>query len=295
MIIGKKRLKQEHLQELIKQIKQKKELKELSDEYIQDYLYKFFQQEIKLFNQIVDDFNPKSANYKRVLKEVRAKLRRVYGLFRVEDQATKRREIIELYFIQPENEQLIKDILATHSSTKERLPFYEQLYKKIFAITKIPKSIIDLGCGINPFSIQFMQLKELKYLAYDLSEEEIGFIKRYFSLLHQQDPSFNGEAHILDALRWTRLLELPIVDICFLFKMTDVLDQGKGHKKSEEIIKAIPAKYVVVSFPTLTMSGKKMNHPRKGWIELVCKRLNYKFRLLEFSNELFYVINKGVK
>ena len=74
--------------------------------------------------------------------------------------------------------------------------------------------------------------------------------------------------------------------------MTDVLDKGKGHKTSEEIIKAIPAKFVVVSFATLTISGKKMNYPRRGWIELMCKRLGYEFKLLEFSNELFYVVMK---
>ena len=126
----------------------------------------------------------------------------------------------------------------------------------------------------------------------DISEDEISILEQYFNLLHQLNPLFSGEAHILDALRWTRLLQLEQVDVCFLFKMTDVLDQGKGHKRSEEVIKSIPAKFIIVSVPTLTMSGKRMNHPRKGWIELMCKRLNYTFQIIEFSNELFYVIKK---
>ena len=92
---------------------------------------------------------------------------------------------------------------------------------------------------------------------------------------------------MLDILK---IKKLPQADIAFLFKMTDVLDRGKGHKKTEEVLKRIPAKFVVISFPTITMSGKKMNFPRRKWVELLCDRLDYTFRVLEFSNELFYVI-----
>ena len=292
MIIGKVKLNQDKVKELIQTIKKKKELKELSNEFIISYLREYFQKEQKLFLSLSKELNPKSKEFKQVVKEVRSKLRRVYGLFRVEDETLKRKEFVEDFLTNPQKKELIEKILETHSSTKERLPHYKELYKKLFKITKKPKSIIDLGCGINPFSFPFMDLKNLTYYAYDISEDEIGILEQYFNLLHQLNPLFSGEAHILDALRWTRLLQLEQVDVCFLFKMTDVLDQGKGHKKSEEVIKSIPAKFIIVSVPTLTMSGKRMNHPRKGWIELMCKRLNYDFNIIEFSNELFYVIKK---
>ncbi|HLC81207.1 MAG TPA: hypothetical protein VJH68_00975, partial [Candidatus Nanoarchaeia archaeon] len=57
-------------------------------------------------------------------------------------------------------------------------------------------------------------------------------------------------------------------------------------------LKLIPASFVVVSFPIKTMSGKKMNFPRRRWIELMCKRLGYAFNLIESENELFYVLKK---
>ena len=81
-------------------------------------------------------------------------------------------------------------------------------------------------------------------------------------------------------------------DVCFLFKMTDVLDKNKGHKATEEMLKRIPAEYVVVSFATKTMSGKKMTAPRRNWMEWLCKRLRYEYTILEFPNELFYVVKK---
>ncbi|MBU1622843.1 MAG: hypothetical protein KJ597_04690, partial [Nanoarchaeota archaeon] len=235
-------------------------------------------------------FNKKSKQYKEVVKKIRAKLRRIYGLFRESEDVVKRSSLVDLLLSKKTlNKKIITDILTTHSSTKERLPFYEDLYKKIFKITKQPKSILDLGAGINPFSIPLMKLKSLKYYASDLSQDEVEQLNTFFKYLKKKNKLFTGKAELLNILHFVKL---PQADLAFLFKMTDVLDQGKNHKTTEQVIKKIPAKFVVVSFPTKTMSGKKMNFPRRKWIELMCKRLKYSYKVLTFSNEIFYVIKK---
>ena len=222
------------------------------------------------------------------IKTVRSKLRRVYGLFR--DDTTERKSAVETLLKAPSAKRaaLLEKILFTHSSTQERLPIYEQLYSKIFAIAGKPKTILDLGCGINPFSFPYTKLKVGNYFAYDINEEEINSINAFFQLLHKENPSFTGKAMVADILAVT----LPKADLCLLFKMTDVLDQGKGHKRTEELLKKIPAKYVVISFATKTMSGKAMTAPRRSWMEWLCKRLGYAFEILEFENELFYIVKK---
>ena len=269
---------------LIHDIKKKKELRELSDSFVKNELHHYFKQNPKLERSLNNQINvnPKSADYKKIVKEVRGRLRRVYGLFRDD----KRADLLKQLLL---GKVSAEEILKTHSSTKERIPFYRQLYHDLFKITGKPISIIDLGSGINPFSIPYMNLKELNYRAYDLGEEEIKNLNAYFKYLKKQNPFFTGKAVVLDILELKNILS---ADIAFLFKMTDVLDRRKGHKKTEEVITATPARFVVVSFPTVTMSGKKMNFPRRRWIELLCERLNYKYALLEFSNELFYVIEK---
>ena len=267
------------IKKLIKEIKNKKELSELDDKFVKEELNRFFKQEPKILKKLNEDYNPKSKEYKQVIKEVRAKLRRSYGLFRVEKETKNLKKLVKTKNYQK--------ILETHSSTKERLPFYDQLYQKIFKITNKPKIILDLGAGINPLSYSYMNLNNVNYYAYDLSKEEVKILNQFF-----KEKKINGKAAILDLLNLNKVKKLPKAALAFLFKMTDVLDKGKGHKTSEQIIKAIPAKFIIVSFPTLTMSGKKMNHPRRGWIELMSQRLGYKFELLEFSNELFYIIEK---
>ena len=90
-----------------------------------------------------------------------------------------------------------------------------------------------------------------------------------------------------------KLEKIPPADLCFLFKMTEVLDQGKGHIATEAVLKAIPAKHIVVSFSTRTMSGKAMTAPRRRWMEWLCQRLHYQYTILEFGNEILYVVKKG--
>jgi len=264
------------MQELIKEIKKKKELSNISDQFVKTELEKY----LKLHPRIdLTKINIKSKDYKIIITDLRAVLRRVYGLFRDD----KKNELEELL-----NKGKIKDILATHSSTKERFLIYERLYKQIFAITGKPKKILDLGCGLNPFSYQFMKLKELEYYAYDIDSKEIEFIKRHFTVLENRNSFFKGKAEVKDIINDV----LPKVDVCFLLKMTDVIDRGKGHKITENLLEKVPAKYIVMSFATRTMSGKKMTAPRRNWVEWLCQRKEYAYEIIEFENEIFYIISK---
>src|SRR3989344_7595937 len=276
---------------LIEDIKKKKELQSIDDNFVERYLVKYLHQEPALLKVLQEKFNSRSKAYVSVIKNVRAQLRRVYGLFR--DDAKERKSAVEVLLKAPSAARaaLLQQILSTHSSTQERLPIYEQLYSRIFAISGKPKNILDLGCGINPFSFSYMKLKECTYYAYDVNEEEIQSLNIYFRLLHQENIHFQGRAELLD-IRSEAVLakDLPVAEVCFLFKMTEVLDRGKGHTKTEAVLKKIPAKQIVVSFATKTMSGKKMTAPRRKWMEWLCKRLGYEYTLLEFPNEIFYVV-----
>src|SRR3989344_3680232 len=168
---------------LVGEVKKKKELQSLDDIFVSEYLIRCLTGEPKLLKSLQQNFNPKSKAYAAVIKQVRSQLRRVYGLFR-DDPKERKKLVQELSTCSPqERNNLLPQILSTHSSTQERLPLYEKLYAKIFSITGKPKIILDLGCGINPFSFPYMKLKECTYYAYDLNEEEIEAINNYFALV----------------------------------------------------------------------------------------------------------------
>jgi hypothetical protein len=259
------------VEELVRDVKKKKELQTLSDDFIREEVKKYLQGGGV-------DFSPKSAKYKKIVKEIRSRLRRVYGLFRDKKQEALLNMLTQKELTREKLpvEKLVAKILATHASTKERT-FYKELHTEINKLK--PKVILDLGCGVNPLA--FFKNKT-KYYAYDINEAEINSMQEFF----KKQVGFKGV--VGDVLK----LKYPKADLALLFKMTDVLDRGKGHKKSEDLIKRIPAKFIIVSFPTLTMSRKKMNRPRRKWIELMCDRLGYKYKVKSYFNEIFYVITK---
>jgi len=300
MLIGNKAIKESTIRTLIAAIRSKKELQHLNEEFIHEHIQQYLTQHPKaaalLAKGAAPGFSTRSAHYKKIIKDVRASLRKVYGLFRTREQELKRKELLEELSVSPAHlRSICQAILDTHPPTRERLPFYENFYRKLFRITGEPSSILDLGCGLNPFSLVFMKAKTVTYYAYDIDEEEISLLNKFFAQLHKHNPAWKGRADILDLLHWARLSHLKKMDLCFLLKMTDVLDRGKGHKATEAVIRMVPAGYVVVSFPTLTMSGRKMNVPQRRWIEWMCRRLGYGYAVLEFETEIFYVLNKEKK
>ncbi len=297
MNISGQHLDSERIAQLITNIRQKKELRSLSREFVQEQLLLFLEREPKMLRFLLQNPSSRSEIYKHIVKELRKGLRRAYGLFRWDEELHERQQLVEeLVSKKPKDwKRLVTQILATHASTQERLSFFEKLYRQIFAITRKPKRIIDLGCGLHPYAIPFMKLQKLEYFAYDLSEEELQTLEQFFAFLHTKNPQFLGHAALLDLFHWQELKHLKKADVCFLFKMTDVLDRGKGHKVTEAVLREVPARCVVVSFPTKTMSGKRMNYPKRKWIELLCDRLGWTFTLLEFANEVFYVIEKEAR
>ncbi len=260
------------VQQLIESIKRKKELRSLDDSFVEKELTLFLAQQPSLKKRI-PLIHSRSQEYKRIVKEVRARLRKVYGVFR--------------------SGNIAGTTLETHYSTKERFSFYPLLYKKIFAITGKPRVVLDLGCGVNPLSLPFMKIPSFTYYAYDINQKEINVLSQFFTEWKQKHHLFTGKASVLDISNTAEVQKLPSADVCFLFKVTDAVDRNKGHTASERLIRAIPARYVVLSFSTKTLSGKPMTAPRRRWVEWMCQRVGYEYTILEFENEIFYVIEKA--
>lgn len=188
--------------------------------------------------------------------------------------------------------QIHQKILSSNLSTKERLDSYPALYQEIFQIVGKVKKIIDLGCGLNPISLPWFPFKDIFYFAYDFNKEEIGFLNKYFKLIKKVYPGFRGRAFFFDLLDFGSYPELPKADLCFLFKTLDLEKKGLRKNFVEGVISQIKAKWLIVSFPLVKVSGRRMNQPRRRWFESVLKKLKLEFRIIKKRNEVFYLIKK---
>ncbi|MDP3026296.1 MAG: hypothetical protein Q8N63_01205, partial [Nanoarchaeota archaeon] len=190
-------------------------------------------------------------------KEIRNELNKNYGIFWLNNELT----------------------LESHKSTKERLKIYEGIYKKIFSITGKPKSILDISSGLNPLSYKYMD-KDTEFIATELTKKDCEELRKYF-----KQNNIKGKVLQINLLEKNNF---PKTDICFLFKILDLMPK----KKAEEIIKAIDSNYIIASFSLIDTHGRRMNYPLQGWFQRMLKRLNLKYELIKEENEIFYVIKK---
>jgi 16S rRNA (guanine(1405)-N(7))-methyltransferase len=272
-------------EDIIHAILEKKELSGIEHSFVSAVLDKELRRNPKLAKKL-DGLSTRSSDYKNLVKAVRAVLRRNVSLY--EGDEPRHREVLLAELrqtgIPSMRAEIIAHILSTHVSTMERLPFYGRVYEKIFSITGKPKVVLDIGCGLNPVSYPD---SDAKIVGVDIDRNLCSAIEQYFSIA-----GIDGECRIVDVKGMEQIKRLPNADIALVFKLLEIIEKGEGHKLSENLLKALPARWLVVSFPTMTSSEKPMRQPKRAWMELMLKRLGWKYETFTIPNEIFYVIKK---
>ncbi|MBD3313716.1 hypothetical protein GF345_04705, partial [Candidatus Woesearchaeota archaeon] len=259
---------------IIKKIKQRKGLENADDELVSEKIAEFLKKDSKALKRIssAEDFNSiaRSKEVEAVIKHVRAELRHVYGLF-IAENLEDLKEIIS------SGASEIRDILMRHVSSKERISFCEEFYRRIFDITGKPDSIIDIACGLNPLSFEFMDLpKKTRYYALELNQNDADAINEFFSRW-----GIDGKAFKHD------ITKKPIrykADIAFAFKIFDIID----NKITERILKELDVKWIAASFSTKTVGKKDMMFRRRAGFQKMLRRLEMEYQTIEFPNEIVY-------
>ena len=271
------------LNQIIKDIKNKKELRNLDDEFVKEKLYIYLKKNHLDLNKEFKQLR-RSSNYKLMLKAIRKELREIYGAFiKGKPSLNALREALKNKTLK----QTLKEhdkILLTHQSTKERLAYYNEVYSNIFRDIK-PKSILDLAAGLNPISFPYMDLKDVYYIATELTNEDCKFLKEYFSLINIKHKVIQ-----LDLLKDCEKLINIKVDLCFLLKTLDSLEKVRRNI-SKEILEKINSDYIVVSFAIKSLGGRKQIKER-GWFYRILRELNLEYKEFKTENELFFIIKK---
>jgi len=272
-------------EDIIHDILAKKELSGIEHSFVEAVLGKELRKDPKLARRL-ETLSTRSSAYKELIKSVRAVLRRNVGLFEGSTDPKHRETLLAELRQSPleRREEIINHILATHQSTRERLPYYDQVYEEIFKHTGKPRVVLDIGCGLNPLSFPDT---DATYVGVDIDRQLCSAVDEYFSIA-----GIEGECRIIDARGMEQIRSLPKADIAFVFKLLEVIEQ-KGHKLGELIIKALPSQWIIVSFPIITSSGAPMRSPRRAWFEKMLGRLKYKYGIFKVPNEIFYVLRKS--
>jgi len=176
--------------------------------------------------------------------------------------------------------------LASHASTRERLPLLDRFYAAVFAVTGLPRRVLDLACGLHPLALPWMGLpSDGSYRAWDLDGRAIAFLNRCAPFL---GPGF--EAVHADILFAPPTEE---ADVAFLLKAATSLERQEAGA-ARRVLDALRARHVVVSFPVASLGGRP-----KGMRENYEKALlgltaggPWQIERLEMSAELVFVLRR---
>ncbi|MFH1506604.1 MAG: hypothetical protein ABIE94_06505 [archaeon] len=278
------------MKDLILAVKAKKELRNLDDEFVKSKINAFFKKNPEIKKRYAEKKSFKefcrSKDYSKIVKPIRKELREIYGVFILDNKPKRILQLLDL-----EKNPVIDNynkMLKMHQSTKERLPYYSEIYENIFKITGKAKTILDVACGLNPFSYPYLKFTP-KYIATELASDDCLFLEEYFKRLEIDGMSFAFD--LLDKNAASMLKKLK-ADVCFMFKTLDSLETVERNI-SEKLIKAVNCKYLVVSFPTVSIGGKKsIKQERRVWLEKMLEKMKKKYKTFSVSNEVFYVVKK---
>ena len=238
--------------------------------------YKYISDEV--IDRIINNLYDRYKNDKALVKEVKNKLHQIHEIFLNSDANAKVIPFLE--------ENKYDDVLKLHMSTLERFGFYSEFYKEIFEVTGIPSSILDLACGYNPFSIKYMNLLDnFKYYAYDINEETSKILNEFF-----EKNKYDGISKTMDL---TISVPSDKVEVAFLFKFLPLVE-GQNKKFSTELLKRINANYIVVSFPTKSVTGRNVGmigNYKDMFDDIISSEYDVLKEVL-FENELLFIIRR---
>jgi 16S rRNA (guanine(1405)-N(7))-methyltransferase len=223
------------------------------------------------------------------LKAAKRKLHQAVGAYLDDASVAKVTEALAHLPESAEGETLksaCRLVLKAHASTAERLPFLPDFYQTIFAKTGRPHTIVDLACGLNPFSWPWMGLPpDCRYLAADVDTRLMTLIDRLFARA-----GVHGEAACVD------ILSRPVpdgADMVLLMKTLPILDRQEDGA-GEALLARLKAKWAVVTFPTKSLGGREKGmreHYAAVWGPLF-RRMGYRSEALEFPTELVFILKK---
>lgn len=221
---------------------------QIAAEITESKKYSYLNAELVL--RIVKEEFIKFKKDKDIIKSVKNKLHQMYGAFQTDDSHKSANKLLDQYIKNPDNDlkYLSRSIMELHSSTKERLNILEEFYGYIFGILPGIESILDIGCGYNPFCLPWMPVNQIRsYYAYDIDNKSSELINRFFNLLNLPQTSF-----VKDSAVYTPTEQ---ADAAFLFKLIPVIEnQKKG--RGFEILTELNAKNIIITYPTKTLCGR---------------------------------------
>ncbi len=229
-----------------------------------------------------------SARYKKardVEKAAREALHGITGAFMTPEEARQITYDMHAWHCDKTDPGLER-MLSRHASTRERLPLADMdaLYGRIFDIAGRPRSVLDLACGVNPL---YLGARGIETVGVDISGQAVDAVNCFGETYRQPVRAVCADLLCPGAIPGRRF------DMALLFKLLPLLERQRTGA-SAEVLRAVNAGVLVVSFPTRTLGGRNvgMADQYSRWMETHVPPRRDIAGSFETHNELFYILKE---
>src|SRR3989344_5413321 len=196
-------------------------------------------------------FEKRQTSDEEKIKLTRELLHKVFGAF-----ASKK-------LLSPKNKSP-EWILRKHLSTRERMLYYEDLYKRLLGGFEKP-TIIDLGAGVNGFSYKYLK-KKINYIAIESMGQLTDLMNDYFKKQKISGKAIHESLFELEKIKKI-IAKAKKPKTVFLFKVLDSLEMLERDYSKKFLKEIVPlADKVVVSFATQSMVKRQKFKAKRNWI-----------------------------
>jgi hypothetical protein len=192
---------------------------------------------------------------------------------------------------------IVRQLLASHVSTCERLAHYAEFYAALFRLIERPRTILDVGCGLHPLSYPYAGDNLLGFVSQEWSSPP----EHYVAIDRQADvidtvrvfAPFAAPTHVtavcadLGTIDWRRppveeWRDGEAFDLALLLKLVPVIARQQRHVLPT--LAALPARQILITATSEAMTRRQNIRRReervlRDFVELTGRRIQTDFHV----------------
>ncbi|NPV57153.1 MAG: 16S rRNA methyltransferase [Anaerolineae bacterium] len=232
----------------------------------------------------------KGRTFKEAVKAVRGKLHQVAGAYLADglelDAWAAELALLSHDRHDPALRAWCQSKMSQHASTRERLPTLAEFYAQTLAGLGALHSILDLGCGLNPLALPWMNLApDAAYYGCDLYGDLAGFGDAF-----RQHLGLGGAVVTSDL---TTAIPNQPVQLALALKLIPCLEQ-LDKTIGSRLLTGVNTEHLLVSFPARSLGGRAKGMGRtyeSHFLELTAGQ-DWQVQRFAFPNELAFLLSR---
>lgn len=162
----------------------------------------------------------------------------------------------------------IEEILRKHLSTRERYPYYTEVYERILKNLPDKINILDFGAGVNGLSYDFINKigKQADYIGIEAIGQIVDLVNEYFKREKVKGKMIHLSLFELEKVKKI-INKTDKPRVVFLFKVIDSLEKFE-RDYTKILLKEIVSKVdrIVISFATESWVKRKKFYVSRKWL-----------------------------